>query len=336
MTRYRPLRAGFVTTLMVIFLLVGVAVELDWLERDVHSLSAALHGVEPFSGLWPRIAAWLALASAALAISLSFLVWLEDDSDGRRRLGVSPLAPFLFLALTLALLWFALRGDPPASIVEEPIAEPVALAEPEAEEIVLEGAPQEPPPPIEPEPIAPPPSPQVEAMQTPISYAYSLPRIAPSGAGGADGIDQELNAYFSAQPVLCGKAWVALTGAASQEGPVARNERRARLRAERAIARARLWLAEQGPACARPVLIGVDLGQHAAVLANPAADGSDSGNQRQVIVIGRDLAPGESGATSQTALAELAAYYADPAGRAQMLAGRVYTRDPVFFVEHSR
>lgn len=300
---------------------------------------ADLLAILAFSGgaFWCALAAWAAIPAAFLTIIAAFAAFADsqDEEERRRSSGAIGAAAFFFL-LAGGLTWLAFacanQASEPAAPAPAAVFEPEPVTEPE------------PPPPVvkEPEPrpepvAAPPPAPKPEVYAAPIYWEYMYPlmlngdyRRSPSMIARLDRLFPLDDSDGATRALLCGKAWVAIAGAASQEGPRARNERRARVRAELALAAADRWLDAHAEDCRRPALVGLDLGQHAATLDAPRMDGSDTAWQRQILIVTRAARPGETLSAAE-ALAELRAFYDDPAGRAALLAGRVYARPAVAF-----
>ncbi len=283
-----------------------------------------------------------ALLSAFLAIVSCFAAFRDED-DPEYQTDEYPFGaiPF-FTLLSLALFWFAL-GCGGRQAVSEPGA-PEPLVEPEPEPEPLEKPLLEKPPVDEPvvleEPVieASPPSPSVAPYSAPWPYQYPL--IRNGGYAPSPAVDAYLDDLFPAgdptgalSGVLCGKAWIAVSGASSEEGPAERNATRARIRAELAAARAAEWVAQAGPACGSPVVLGLDLGQHVETdLNGEAGDEAATAYQRETLFITRDLAPDEAALTPQDALAELTVHLDDPAARGAFLSGRAYLSAPQPFI----
>jgi hypothetical protein len=320
-----PLRALLGAIVMALLLAIGVAVVLNFIKSDFGAFADQIFGRTPSATLWSRVAGWLAVGAGVLAILAAYVAWYEEpEFDGITRRGFPRYIPVFFFAATLALLWLAM------SLLKKPEATPPtpppAVAPAEEEPLELEGG----------EPV---PEPQVTAVAMPLRYTFRYPLITARGAEGAAYTQRDLALAFPMKDVdgrvralLCGKAWVALAGSASQEGDRDRNETRARLRAELAVARARTWLAAHADDCPAPALIGLDLGQHAAVVSAPSADGADTADQRQLIIVTRALRAEEDPASTSAALAEARAFYASNAGRTAVLGGRRYQREAEFFV----
>jgi hypothetical protein len=165
----------------------------------------------------------------------------------------------------------------------------------------------------------------VVAASTGFSWSYKNPLIRGDGAGVWTQREGPFLDDNEARSLLCGKAWVAVTGSASEEGPAHRNAIRSLLRALAADQAAGAWI--QGHAdCVVGPLFAVDLGQHKAGTAG--ADGASTAYQRQVLVMSRTR-HGEEFITAAAARAELAAFLADPATRAALLGGRQFPAEPV-------
>ncbi|GAB4517797.1 MAG: hypothetical protein Kow00133_02420 [Amphiplicatus sp.] len=283
---------------------------------------------------WCALAAWAAIPAAFLAIVAVFAGFADSqDEEEPRRTGGSIGAAAFFFLLAVGLIWLAFACAKRAPETAAPPPAPAAAFEPEpVSEPEPPPAEEEPEP--EPEPLA---APTPEVYAAPIYWEYMYPLIldgdyrrSPSMIARLDGLFPLDDPDGATRALLCGKAWVAIAGAASQEGPRARNERRARVRAELALAAAERWLDAHTENCRRPALVGLDLGQHAATVDAPRMDGTDTAWQRQILIVTRAAAPDEAGGEAE-ALAELRAFYDDPAGRTALLAGRVYARPAVFF-----
>lgn len=315
-------------TLFAIFTLVaiaiGAAVILYLRHETFGDYVSRLRGQAHVADWASRLAGLLALVSALFAAASAWIVWYApsdlDDAPTRRTQRFVPVA---LGVLALILLWLStvLMGrEPPPATPTTPV---------------------EAPPPPEP-PLAgdEAPTPQVSVLAVG-DYVFKYPLIADDGVSGEAVTANNLAHLLPlndpdghVRGLFCGKAWVALAGAASQEGAQARNETRARARTKLAVARARTWLNAHVVDCpAAPVLLGLDLGQHAAVIDAPRADGADTADQRAVIVIARPRRPNEAALTAEAALAEARAYFASPEGAAAILNGRRYDHAPGFIAE---
>ena len=275
-------------------------------------------------------AAWGAFIAGALGILAAFLAFIapEEEDDPRfRRRGFPKAAPLVLIAIALGLAWFALRcagvveDEAPVAVAVEP--EPVVtepIAEPDSEPAPAPAAA------IEIEPL---PAPATDAAAYQWRYKYPMPRE--NGGALWNAAPEPLTNESENARLLCGKAWVAVTGSASEEGPPARNETRARLRARKAMTQAADWLSRHEE-CGSTIVFGVDLGQHTPALnaqANGRDDGAASAYQRQILVVSRARANAGEQLGREAARRELEAFLADPGERARLLAGRSFTAAPV-------
>lgn len=125
---------------------------------------------------------------------------------------------------------------------------------------------------------------------------------------------------------LCGKNWVAVIGATSEEGPTARNRARARVRAELAAKRARKWVADT-PDCPAPIIIPVSFGQHETT--SLSADQSTTAYQRQILFLSGGAAGHNADFAASAAAAEIADFLAAPETLGQLIGDRRYPHGPV-------
>jgi len=271
----------------------------------------------PGSGLLCFLAAAGAVLFGALGVLMALLAFIfreEDDDRQFRRRGFPKGLPILLIVLSLVLVWFA-RRCAPASAPEAPVAVTVEPDAPPADDLEgeLQGG----------EPIVA--APPITAAATAFSWSYKNPLIREGGAGIWVRGEGPFTDDAEARALLCGKAWVAVTGSASEEGPADRNAVRSRLRAVAADNAASQWIKSQSD-CVTGALFAVDLGQHAAGVAGDA--GAATAYQRQVLVISR-ARQGDEFISASAARAELAAFLADPASRAALLGGRRFPAEPV-------
>jgi hypothetical protein len=320
-----PVRALLACLLAAILLGAGTFIVASAAGSRPHDLVPLLSiGRSPFS-LWCFLAAWGALVTGALGVLAAFLAFVapEEDDDPRfRRRGFPKSAPLILVAMALGLIYFALRcsGEPRQAPIPVPVAPEPVEAAPETALLGEEPAPIDAPAAEIPQATMP----AADSASFEWRYKYPLPR----GEGAVwDNIDQPFADQAETARLLCGKAWVAVTGSASEEGPAERNAIRARLRAERAMMRAQSWLSRHDE-CGQTIVLGVDLGQHAPVAGLSADDGAASAYQRQILVVSRLRRSPDEAPTIDAAIAELDQFLANPADRASLYAGRVFPEAP--------
>ncbi|MEX0644012.1 MAG: hypothetical protein WD076_01785 [Parvularculaceae bacterium] len=331
-----PVRSFIAAIVALVILLTGSVLIMAQEDATYAEVLALLQLRQPEASLLCVLAGWGAVAAAALALITAFAAFIAEDDDGERRRGFPKGIPIIFLLIALALLWGAIRC--------------VRQAAPETVRVVVapQPAPSSPAD-IEPEPLSPPeatpPStpaaptrPAVAAFATNMTWRFKYPLIlngnyvqAPENAQALARLFPADDPYSEVRGMLCGKAWVAFTGSASEEGPFERNERRARVRAELVAAQAKAWLSARGPDCPRPAILAIDLGQHAPTGA-AALDGADTSYQRQVLVASRASASADEALGAEAAAAELRQFLADPGGEGALLAGRRFQRPPRVFI----
>lgn len=316
-----PVRAVFASLFAALFLGGGVMVSAGAAGASPHHLAPLLSfGKAPFS-LLCFLAAWGAIAFGAFGVLAAFLAFIapgeEDDPPFRRR-GFPKSAPVVLILISVFLFWLAFRcaderRAAPIAIPVAPDAEIAAdpLSRPAGDDLVDDGD------------VDPVPRPVAAAAS--FSWPFKDPLVRDHGGvwGGAEPFADETEN----ERLLCGKAWIAATGSASEEGPAERNARRARMRAERARRRAEEW-SSMRPECGAAPILAVDLGQHSPT-GDDGADGAATAYQRQVLVISRARAAGEANLGEDAARAELAKYLADPDARAALYAGRRFSQPPV-------
>ncbi len=318
-----PARAVLAAILATVMLLAGALIVARTGGRSgADFLEVLLAGPAP--GLWCFLAAAGAVAFGAAGIFTAFLAFIareEDEDEGPfRRRGFPKAAPLILIILALALVWYALRCAPAAEAAD-PIAVAVAPEAPIEENIddALEGG----------EPL--------DAInlqgsstifgETDFDWTFKNPLI---GDGGHRWMTRERpftddRAGGANDALLCKKAWIAVTGSTSEEGPADRNAARSRLRALEAAAAARGWLARR-PDCGKPFVFAVDLGQHEG--AGRDDTGLSTANQRRVLIAAR--LPNAVGAlTATVARAELGALLANPTSRELFFGGRRFPAEPV-------
>lgn len=312
-----PVRAVFAAVLAAIMLVAGALIVARVSGREAADfVEVLLAGWAP--GLWCFLAAAGAVALGASAVLTAFLAFIEreepDDGPFRRR-GFPKGAPILLVALSLALVWYALRcASAPAP--EAPIAVAVEPDAPPAEDIDEELAGGEP----------------IDALdlqgasylfgETQFDWGFKDPLIRSGRPVWMSPVRPFTDE--TAASLLCGKAWVAVTGSASEEGPADRNAARSRVRAAAAADAARQWLSRH-PECGETIVFGVDLGQHAA--GTPDDTGAATANQRRVLTASRLRSDGEP-LSAGAARADLEALLADPSQRTALYAGRRFQAEP--------
>jgi hypothetical protein len=308
-----PVRAALAAFLAAVMLLAGVMIVARAAGRDAADLFEVLLA-GPGPGLSCFLAALGALVLGGLGVIAAFLAFIaqEEPDDGPfRRRGFPKSAPIVLIALALGLAWFALQcasapaPDAPVAVAMEPEAPPV-----EELEIALAGGDPAPPP--------------VIAAAADFSWSYQNPLIR-RGAGLWAAGETPFTDNDEARRLLCGKAWIAVSGSASEEGPADRNAIRSRLRALAAAEAARRAV-KSLPDCVAGPLLAVDLGQHEAGASS--GGGEATAYQRQLLVITR-ARNGDEVVDEAAARAELSAFLADPANRAALLAGRRFPAEPV-------
>lgn len=312
--RMTPARALIAGLLGAVIFAAGLFIVAGAAGSRPHDLLPLLSiGRAPFV-LWCFLAAWGASLLGAIGILTAFLAFLaheDEDEDGRypRRGFPKALPPFL-IAVALGLAYLALACGARTGAAA-PIAVPATPDAVEEVEAPLLGA----------EPAPPAPTVSVAAYQ----WGYMDPLVRDAGGLFTGTREPFADEEAETRRLLCGKAWVAVSGSASEEGPPARNEARSRLRTARAMQRAARWI-EDHPQCGATVVLGLDLGQHAQIAA---ADHAATAYQRQILVAARARGEAESALSAAAAEAELRSFLADPANRTALYAGRDFRRDPV-------
>jgi hypothetical protein len=329
-----PVRSLIAAIVALVILWTGSTLILAQENATYADFLALLQLRQPEASLLCVLAGWGAVIAGAVAVLTAFASFIAEDDDGIRRRGFPKGIPIVFALMALALFWGAIRcvthtapETVRIAVASEPEPAPEPAVEPQPEPLA--------PPLEEPAPAAPP---QTATYATALKWQFMYPLVldgrfvqSPENATALTDLFRADDPYSDVRRMLCGKAWVAFTGSASEEGPAERNERRARVRAELVAAQAKSWLASRGPDCPRPVILGVDLGQHAPT-GVASLDGADTGYQRQVLVAARDRA-GESEMISDAAAAdELRRFLADTANERALLAGRRFMRPAAVFI----
>ena len=300
------------------------------------------------------LAAGAALA-AVFAVVSSFSAFRDIDEDEYETRFPYGAIPF-FLIVSAGFFWFAtgcgrtpIAGDAPRDEIAAPlVAEDAEQTAALSNDDDLLGAPTDEPVEIADadlidvpvrveEPATPAPTPAVVYLDTKTQWPYQYPLIRSNAAMVGERTEQFLDGLFPAdapavRALLCGKAWVAVTGASSKEGPAIRNQIRARARAALAAREADLWIAAHGQDCEAPIVLAIDLGQHENGAGAGDSDHAATAYQREALFVSRDLAAGETPLLPDEALDEANAYLATPDSLSQLLGDRRYPRAPVVFL----
>ena len=312
-----PVRAILASLFAAVLLGAGAFIAARLAGGHPHDLVPLLAlGRIPFS-LWCFLAAWGAILIGGLGIlaaCLAFIAPEEEDDPRFRRRGFPKGAPIILIAIALGLVFLALRcagpaGAPPIAAPVEP--DPVVQPQPESPG----ETPEIPEPASAPKPVA-----ESASYQWP----YKVPLVRDAGDAVAAG-ESPFPDEIENRRLFCGKAWAAVTGSASEEGPAYRNRVRASMRAKAAQRAAGFWL-NGHPDCGQTIVFGVDLGQHARI-DGAGDDGVASAYQRQILVVSRARGDGET-LSAGAAEAELRAFLDDPASRAALYGGRGFPAAP--------
>lgn len=314
-----PVRALIAGLLAAVFYGAGLFIAASLAGGRPHDLIPFLSlSRTPFE-IWCFLEAWGALVLGVLGVLAAFLAFIapeEEDDPRYRRRGFPKGLPIFLIALGLGLAFLALRcGTVAAAPIAVPIApstvEPAAAAEP-AEPLPVAAA-------VESHPV-------VGAASAAFQWRYMDPLVRDAhGVFTADA--RPFADEAEAERLLCGMAWVAVSGSASEEGPADRNAARARMRTERAMAQAAAFLARRAD-CGQTVVLGLDLGQHVSGAAGDDA-GVSTAYQRQILIVSRRRVDGEAALSAAAARAELLAFLGVAANRDALLSGRAFRSDPV-------
>jgi hypothetical protein len=358
------MRVGtFFAALLAVFVLVaGSIVVAGWRGADLGDVSDHLfrRAADP-SILKSALAwVWLGLGLAGVAAAFAAFVSVEgDESPNRlphRRFPKS--APLLLLAGSLGVLWFLFApgaasrpaaeartpaqtpaeqtidaqlagGGAPDARRPEPALEDPPAAAAAALDIAAEGPAAVRP--AEVAPVAP------ASEETALIWTYELPHVRDGDVVISDAVDRDLARLLPMDDpggvvarMMCGKAWLAFAGSASEEGPPDRNAVRSRARAELLAVRAASWL-DRHPNCDRPIVLALDLGQH---VATGAGDPRRTAYQRQALLISRVRANPAERLTPARARSELEAFYADAEMRTRLLGARQFRSAPQIFLSN--
>lgn len=318
-----PVRALLASLFAAVLLGAGAFIAAGFAGGRPHDLLPLLAlGRTPFS-LWCFLVSWGAVVIGVLGVLAAFFAFIapdEDDEPRFRRRGFPKGAPIFLIAIALGLVWFALRcagaaAAPPIAVPVEPDAGGKAQSEllGEAPEIDM---------PTVAEPLS---MPKPVAEAAAYQWPYKVPSVRDVSYSFASG-DGPFSDESENRRLLCGKAWAAVSGSASEEGPAGRNRTRALMRATAAQSAAGSWT-KGHPECGRTIVLGVNLGQHARI-AGDGDDGAASAYQRQVLVVSRARADASQPLTAEAAQTELRAFLDDPASRAALYGGRIFPAEP--------
>jgi len=334
-------RAGFAVIITAALWLVGAAFMLNVTAAGPGAYFSSLffqHGAQALRCFLLAAGALLA-GGFAIVSSLTAFRDSEDGDDDEFPFGAIP----FFLVASLGFFWFAIGCAATGPIDEpdmlqkmidaSPAPDPLALAEPEP--LSNLETPIGVPAPVAEER---PPAPEVNALPNAASWPYQYPLIRNNGYLPSRATDAFLANLFPAddhggalRALLCDKAWVAVSGASSQEGPALRNRLRSHYRAELAALKAQTWISGQPDDCGAPVILGLNFGQHMSTVANVSAGGAMTGYQRQVIILSRERTPGEGALDPADAASEMQEFLSQPANQAALHGARQYHQAPLVF-----
>ena len=347
----RGILAAFVTAGI---LLAGALVVLAATDQDpAHFVRALTFNGAPNALVCFFIAVG-SILSAVFACLSCIGAFSDFDDDGEEDFPFAAI-PF-FIILSLGLFWFALAcGAHPmeAEDVVEPAVKPIAVPAPEfaksidvnkaldAEEAIPvedDAAPNEDSDESDASDDAD--NLDLEGFSTltveAASWPYKHPLVRDGVYERSNSVDRYLASLFPAEDadgkvraLLCGNAWVGITGASSEEGPALRNQTRAEARALLAAQKAKEWLASQDN-CDAPIVLGVDLGQHQATA--DAINAADTDYQRQTLMFVRTGNPDAPKPSAGEALAELQEFLDFDVVRDSLLANREYREAPRAFL----
>jgi hypothetical protein len=355
---------SFVAAMVTFFALIaGSAVIAGMRGAEFGAVSQYMFGGG--GGFLKGVMSWGWAILGLLGVAGAFVAFTagEGDDDGAWHRRFPAVLPILFLALSFGVLWLTMgpKAAPaakPIIVAEKETPAPAANLEEElagGEDAFAELEPLEPESASESEPVElaalaesevhreepkvaeeiAPIAPLASAEETGLFWMYEYPRIVDGRVVSSREVDRALAAFLpmddkdgKVAAMLCGKAWVAFTGSASEEGPADRNAMRAKARAELVAARAEAWL-DAHPDCRRPVIVALDLGQHQATnVGDPGA----TAYQRQLLVISRARATPEESVSSAAAVEEMEKFYADDVMRSRLLGARNYRHQAAAFI----
>lgn len=281
---------------------------------------------------WCSVALWGSLAAFLFSIVFAYATFIVVDDDDTRRRPLPWIVTPIVMVLGFVAFWCSLGCKPAPSqpvSVAAPVEEVEDLPEPPAdfdlpvtEESEVEALPVLPPVPV---------APAVLVRNTSSPWPYKMPIIdAPSQisrASSAAFVSTLLESERAMMNELCGAEWVAVVGSSSQEGPATRNAKRAKLRASM-VAEGLLERLRNESACDVPVVLGVSLGQHQAVLSDVGDTGLSTGYQRQVQFIVQNAAEAPGDLTARQALQ---AWLEEDENHLALVGSRAFSGTPVIF-----
>jgi len=319
----RSILAAIIT---VILMVGGIYLILQFTDATFSDYFSALLFQNDAHPLRCFLFAFGAIVCAILALVSCVAAYFEDEHFDEYEHDEFPIGaiPF-FIVASLGLFFFALgcsadrssaepfadetvEIEPAMTKVPEPLLDALVEPEPETVEQIDLGPP----------PLPEIPQPEVHGLFGAGSWPYKLPLVRNDQPVESPELTDFLNNDVfpfgdragGVRSILCGKAWVAIVGSASEEGPSDRNMKRARFRAELALKRAEEWLDHHEDSCRRPVLLGVDQGQHRPTTEGPieGPESSISRTQRALNFYLRPHYPGEGSLSKTEAMEELRAY----------------------------
>jgi len=324
------IRAIIAVIIAIAVLAAGVFFTFQAKSVGVEDALAILMRADPEASLLCAIVGWGALAAAVLGVLATISAFFaEEDDDGYRRRGFPEIVPVALILVSLVLFWTMFdcarltAAAEPETVVAPVTPEPSPVEEPQ-----LAGGEEE----------APPVAPQIAVDPSIYEWPYMIPLIRDGGYEDSGELRRALNAVFPPSDpdgrirgALCGAGWVAVAGAASEEGPADRNAARSRIRAELAAGAAKRWLDAHADDCVRPIILGLDLGQHSPT-AGAAGDGSDTAFQRSVIIVSRMRRSADESVSFSDAMREAQGALDDQATLREVMKGRRYERAPTLFI----
>lgn len=276
------------------------------------------------------IALWASLAAFLFSIVFAYATFIAVDDDTHHRPLPWIIAPTVMLIGFFAF-WYSLSC---ISVSTAPISVPApieAVEEIEELPVLLEKEEQE----QELAVIAAPPPSQlstVSIQNTGASWPYKMPIIDAPTRASREASAAFVADYFVREKAMvrqmCDASWVAVIGSTSQEGPVVRNEKRAKMRATMVVKGLDAHLdREQG--CRKPKILGLTLGQHRPVLIDVDDTGVATGYQRQIQFIVQKSNEGQGNAID--ARSSLQEWLENAENQSALVGGRAFSDAPIIF-----